>query len=364
MLALSFAIFSVLYLAPFSSAIETCTTVRNGGTIQDNVVVPAGATCTLAGVTITGSVDVSMTAKLSTEGLTVIQGPLTASDGGSLSIGAATVVQGALSLTAAGDAIVSGSVASISVRSSSNFVQLFAASITSGGIKVEKSTTRLNLCGASVVGGVYMSENSGSFSACATSACSPSMISGSVEISNGSGNVELCQANMESSDIVLDKIDGAVSLDTTNLSDVSASKVTGRITMSRVTTDSDVSVVESGSLAISDCAFFGDVELKSNAAVALHKSSFQGENVAVVGNSGPVSIEGLFDTDILVEENNDVVLSNNNVDSASVNKNTGRTVLNGNVFGVLSCSSNSPPPTGSGNSVSKESSKQCAGGLV
>jgi hypothetical protein len=133
--------------APAAAAFA-CTTEIIGGTIKENVVVPAGQTCTMRGVTVRGGVTIGAGATYFGRDRSEIRGPITGADIGVLQIFDG-VVRG--SVTIAGAAYVSfGSFAApmevrgdVAVSGATGYAEFRAVTIRGGATFENNAEVRI-----------------------------------------------------------------------------------------------------------------------------------------------------------------------------------------------------------------------------
>lgn len=340
-----------------------------------------GGSCTLNGVTVTGSVSVSNGGSLVINGASQISGSVTADGAGNVEISGTTSVLGAvefrnsassaisvigdsditsLIVSNSGDVVIGGTVGSFSVLSSSA-ISVAGGNITGGGLLVEQGNGDITLCGASIGGSVSVIETTGSLLAQQSVSCAPSTIIGSVLIEKSTGDVRLTGASLSGGDLSIVEVMGTVELVSASLSDLSITGSSGPVTFDQVITDSDVIVNGlEGSFSISGSTFSGDVSVENNADVSITTSSFGNESVSLKLNSGPVTFSGNQEVSVSVEECDSVTFTDNTITGASLTKNTGGVSIVGNTIATLSCVDNIPAPTGSANIVTILASGQCA----
>ena len=81
----------------------------------------------------------------------------------------------------------------------------------------------------------------------------------------------------------------------------------------------------------------------------LSDSNLSLEDISIVQVTEDVTVDSSTDLNLTVEEvEGAVTISGNMIDVTSVNKNIGGVVITGNTITTLSCSINTPAPTGSG----------------
>lgn len=292
---------------------------------------------------------------------------------------------GEIGLENAGDVVVrdnvggSGSVAAILSTDSGN-VTLANARVFPSGVSMNASG-HLELCGSQVgvnsftgtdgSGGLNVSQ-SGDVSAVDKGLCGASEIEGAVIVEKGVGTVHLVGTIMPDGDLtVIEQSSGTGSMDVVlvqglTLSDVNVEKTIGNITMDDTTLDSDTTIADNnGDVEISGNVVSGDVAISNNdGAVTIARNSFGLEDVLISGNAGPVVIDKNCDMRLTVLENDRVTISKNTGErwpscvtggfgftDADVTKNTGGVSIVQNEGEALVCSDNSPPPTGSNNTI-------------
>lgn len=345
----------------------------------DGISVTSG-TCNLNGVTVTGSVEVNSGASLSISGSSEILGNVLATDGGNINIGGTTTVSGdvsvqgsptstltvgpsasltTISLANSGGLLLQGTVGSVSTRES-RFVNVNGGNITSGGLLINMATGEVSFCDASITGGLSLIQQNGLVRT--APGCSPSTITGSVNVERGSGNIQLSGANIESGDVLISDREGDITISGSTVSDVSIARTKGTIKLNSVTTDSDVSIIENEeSVIIDGSTFGGDVGVAFNAAVQVTGSTFSGESVSISNTDGFVRFSSNLEGSVSITQGGAATISNNNLESISVGSNAGPVSITGNQVETLTCADNVPPPTGFGNIVSVLADGQCTG---
>lgn len=360
-----------------SSATIQCSHTLTGN-IPDDVLVDGGS-CTLSSASVSGSVTVRAGGKLTTTGETVISGIIQSENSGNIVLYGTTSLQGTLkslnsptSTVSIGSGVtvsnielknsgvldVSGTVGTI-LSEESGTVKINGGTIGGGGIAKKKGSGDISLCGATIGGSISVSELS-SGKLLTSSGCGTSTLSGSVLVEKSTVDVNLSEANISSGDVIIVEVTGDITVQSATVSDVTVRSVTGAVRLSGITTDSDVAMTAiSESLVMSGCMFNGDMLVSGSQSVNIDECRFSGEDVAITGNFGTLTFSGNEDGDVALTENEDMVISGNNMDTMRVSKN-GAVSIVGNTVAQLLCDDNSPPPVGSGNNI-QFAQGQCVG---
>ncbi len=397
---LSLALWPAAALAQSSGSSSNVVSVECDGESLDGLyadVIVKGAGCTLDGATVFGSVNVE-SGNLDTLNGTEIQGRVEAKDAGDVSLAATRVFgdvrleksgdltvadseTGGISLKDSGDAIV-GALAMTDelILESSGDATVFGAI---AGV-VSKNSGSVTLSDATVFpGGVFVSE------ACLSAPCGSSAVSvsggsikGSIIVGKSTGDVRVQNAVLDTSDLIVVELTGSVVVGGADagvtLSDVNVEKSKGSITLTNVTTDSDVKIIENpeGHVSIAGSTVGSDVRIFGNQMVSLTGNSFSGEDL-LVNKNGPVTIDSNCDMRLTVTENGPVTLTNNRdpdpadpndgcvsgfgFSDADVSKNQGGVMITNNTGEGLYCSDNDPAPTPNNTNTITFSDGQCAG---
>lgn len=370
----SFIVAALAILAVAASQ-KICNGVINNSNgpnpITSDVLVPTGATCTINGVNITGSVIVSAGAGLSTIGAARVFGVISATDCGSLFLTGKLAVSGgvivskckqvdvgkqasvgSLSTVDVGSVILQGSVALLSVRGNGNLI-VSGGKVMGGGILRQGAIGSTTLCGAMVLGGIKMEQVTGAFNAAASAACAPSDISGTIEIGKGTGDLNVGGGMLLGADLIVFNQIGNVNFFNAHLSDISINTLTGSVKLNGVKADSDAGI--SGvtkMITVSKSSFDGDFGILNNpGGVTISQNDFTLEDLLLTGN-GQVTIKNNANFSFVSTENAGLSVTDNKfITSASISKNTVSTSILRNSFTSLSCADNSGSFTGSSNSV-------------
>ena len=345
----------------------------------DSISVSSGS-CTLNGVTVTGSIEVSSGASLFINGRSQISGSVSSEGGGNINIGGQTQVSGDVSIIdspsatvtigqgavltsvnmeKSGRLAVQGSVGSVGTKESGQ-VFINGGSITSGGLLVEIGSGDVSLCGASITGSLSVTETTGNIRTVPN--CPTSTIVGSVGVEKGTGNLNLNGADISEGDVSVVEQNGDVVLSSAAISDLSIEKSMGNINLVSLTTDSDVKIIEnSGTVIIRGSTFGGDVAIGQNGAVSVTASRFSDESVSISETTGMVNFSGNSQASASISEGGSATISSNDLTSLSVEKNSGPVTISNNRIGSLTCVDNTPAPVGFGNMIAMVAAEQCAG---
>jgi len=354
---------------------KICTGVISNGNgpnpITSDVLVPAGSTCTINGVNITGSVFVQQGAGLSTIGKSRVFGVINAIDCGSLFLTGKLSVSGGVSVTKCkqvdvgkqanvgslttvdtGSVILQGSVALLSVRGNGNLI-ISGGKVMGGGILRQGAIGSTTLCGATILGGIKMEAVTGDFNAAASAACGPSDISGTIEIGKGTGSLKVGGGMLLGADLIVFNQKGNVDFFNSHLSDVSIKSVTGFVKLNGIQADSDAGI--SGvtkTITVTKSSFDGDFGILNNpGGVTITGNEFTLEDLLISGN-GFVSIKNNANFSFVATENKGISITDNKfITTASISKNTVSTSILRNSFTSLSCADNAGSFSGAGNSV-------------
>lgn len=365
----------VFTLVAITQAQKICNGVINNqnglNPITSDVIVPAGATCTINSVNITGSVFVSQGAGLSTVGKSRIFGVISAANCGSLFLTGNLAVSGGVSVTKCkqvdvgknanvgglttvdvGSTILQGSVAVLNVRGSGSLI-VSGGKIMGGGISRQIAVGSTTLCGATVLGGIKLESVTGNFNAAASGACAPSDISGTIEIVKGKGNINVGGGMLLGADLIVNNQVGNIDFFNSHLSDININTLTGFVKLNGVTADSDAGISGvSQSISVTKSSFDGDFGILQNpGSVTINNNDFTKEDL-LINNNGFVSIKNNANFSFVATENKGISVTGNKfITTASISKNTGSAIIQRNSFTSLSCADNSGTFVGSGNSV-------------
>lgn len=363
--------FAALLFLSFASAQQTCTGVLSSPPlITSDVNVPAGATCTLSGVNVTGSVMLMRNSALATTGTTRVFGTISGTNCGSMFLGGVLAVSGGVSAdscrivdvgpranvgslmtTDVRQVIVQGTVALLNIGGNAALT-INGGSVLGGGVSRQNAVGPTSLCGATILGGIKLQNVEGNLLARASRRCPKSDISGTIELSNTKGRVDIGGGMLLGADFIASIHDGPIRLSDTHLSDVSINQVNGPLDLRSVVVDSDATISSvRQSIMVTRSSFDGDFSLTRNpGTVNIARNDFTLEDILIT-NNGFVSIRNNANFSFAASENGGVeVLNNDFITTASVNKNKGITRIRGNSFTTLSCTDNQQV-AGAGNSV-------------
>ena len=376
-------ILSVMGLAHLCSAQLACNGVVSG-TINSDVT--CAGDCVLDGATVNGNVLCS-TGTLLAKGSSSVTGNIQA-DGAVTRIELdAVTVSGAVEIKNANSlneviiqqtatltlVIIENTPASIEVSGSLDTIEMTNGGnlvvddlTTTGGIKVSEGNGIIEICGSSIGGGLSVNERTGDINIDTNIAnCDPTDLNGVVTVQKGTSAVTIRGANLQNGDLSITENTGAIMLDQLEVSDLKLEKSTGTLSVSDVSTNSDVTIIEhTGDVLLSNLAIVGDANIKQvKGSVTLTDSNLNSEDISIVQVSEDVTVNNNNDLNLTVEEvEGAVAITDNTIAVASVNKNTGGVDITGNTITTLSCSDNAPAPTGSGNNITSPDG-QCATGL-
>jgi hypothetical protein len=148
-----------LALAPVALAEERSCRGTLGAVTVDNLRVPAGATCTLNGTNVKGTVKVERNAKLVASGIRVV-GNVQAENARSVKVNGGSRVGGSVQVKQGGGASVTHSTIAGDIQYDSNVAALTASSNRVGGsIQVIKNTGGVTLSSNRVDGNLQCKEN-------------------------------------------------------------------------------------------------------------------------------------------------------------------------------------------------------------
>ena len=379
-----FFVFILLSCTPsLSSALVLCSGTLMG-TTNDNV--ECDGNCVLDVATINGNVLCS-TGSLQAKGGSTITGTLTFS--GSVTSGdlQAVTVNGAVSVSSAssltaltttssttlgpltvtgttGDFDLAGTITSVSLTNSGD---LFTDGLTAtGGVTVTGGTGVVDICG-STLGSLTILQHTGNIVIDATlTGCAASTLSTGFSATKGTGDVTVKGADLSSSDFIVSEYVGNVVLQDADVSDLLVSKSEGTVTITNVDADSDTKITEhDGDVTLTNVESLGDFMVDTvTGDVVFELSDFGAEDAVFSFIDGDVTIKDNTDFSVEVKETGGLVSFTDNtvVSTANINKNSGGVSILRNTITTLSCSDNTPAPTGSGNTVTF-SSGQCTGGF-
>lgn len=406
----------VATLCAFAAADTECTGTLGGNTITNDVVVPEGASCTLA-TSVTGSVSIGKGSSFTSTGDITVNGQITARDAGSVVLGGAlkaiggvevfgatgftvsanangggvsvlntpTVnIQGAVSILDVLDAATvtiganaspasvfvdqvantnfKGNTSSLQVSGNGTLV-VDGGSITGGGLLRTSGTGDVTVCGGTVQGGIEFSSVTGKLTIVASATCPAASISGTINVAGGAGDIKIADAKMVGADVLVSGRSGNVELINLALSDVGITNLVGSLTMNSMA-DSDTTIDGvSGAISVSGFKTEGDFAiLNPGSSVTVKDSDFGLEDVSVKGAGGVVSITNNKNIGLTLEENTQVTVTGNTGTDVNLSKN-GQVTFNGNTFDSVVCSDNTAV-TGSGNTIGFGDGAGCSSGLA
>ena len=241
--------------------------------------------------------------------------------------------------------------------------QLAADDLTTTGgiILVSGGSGIIEICGSSIGGGLSVEGHSGDVNVDATIvSCGPSTITGRIILQKGSSDVTVRGANLPSGDISILENTGTIILDQVQVSDLKLTQNTGALSLSTVATDSDVEITgHTGNMLLSTLNIGGDANINNiEEMMTLIDSNLNLEVLSITLVSQDVTVQNNTNLNLTVEEVEDEVLITQNT-VANVNKNTGGVEVSDNSITALSCSDNTPVPTGNGNNIDSPDG-QCA----
>ncbi len=346
-----------------------------GGAAADVIIGKKG--CTLDGVKVFGSVKSDKRGAVTLTNGTTVDGSVEVTSGGDVTVTGGGTDVGELRVEGNADVVITDNarVAAVFKFGSGTITLETGATIFPGGIAAIESGT-IDICGSNVgvngAGGITLLNVSGDLNVDVGTNCGRSNIEGTIIAEKLDGNIHFDSANLIASDlIVIDQLgSGKVTLvgdpdpETDRIikfSDINISGGMGAVTITNAETDSDTSISErTGLVTISDTTLGSDVSISLAAGVTLRDNNFSLEDVILEKNSGPVRLEYNNDLGVNLIENNDVTLIANMITDATIDKNKDGVSLTGNTFAVLKCSDNTPPPTGTGNTVTELADGQCS----
>jgi hypothetical protein len=352
----------VLTAAPANlSGSVVCSNQRIGAVTVDNVQVPEGKACRLAGTRVTGSIDVARGGILLAANVNVA-GSVQGSEAEHVQVtGINTVVGGNVEVEGGVSATIQG----ISVRGDV-FVQqitgLFIAKNTkiSGGFQFKQSTGGGEITGNSIVGNLQCDDNlpppivGNNTAKSIEGQCIVSSSGGGTSSSSSSGVITPpLSGNVTCVGLTI----GAIRLDSVIVPAGATCSLSGTIL------NGTIEVGQGASLVATNVNLTGGFIADGATRVSLSGTSLVGAGVSIQ-RSASVSVNGATITGDLKFDNNTgaVVAANNRISgNTQVMANRGGVTLNGNsMVGVLQCKDNFPAPTGSLNSASLKED-QCLG---
>ena len=345
---------------------NTCT--LNGATVSGDIVCPSGALVVLGNsvitgnvllsgqvtraeldaVTVFGAVQVTDAAVLNELVITEVAevGPVSVNNAPNAIVRVSGTLQG-LDLTNSGDLIANNLMAnaSVTVRNTNGLIEICDSFL--GSLLVEQHT-----------GNIEINSNAPN--------CGPTTLNGGLNAIKGSGQVRLIGASLPTGDLSISEYTGDIVVqDIPIVSDIKSEKNTGSLTVNDVSADSDTTIIEQiGDVSLKEINFSGDFTIKEvDGEVVLEDSMFALEGVSILLVTEAVAILRNSNLSLTVEEiGGEVTVTGNTVTNGNINKNTGGVVITNNDFEFLSCSDNTPAPTGSGNTITFGDG-QCSSGL-
>ena len=338
--------------------------VLDGATVNGNVFCSAGTLLAKGSSSITGNIQADGTVMDIELDAVTVSGAVEIKNANSLN---EVVIQQTATLTSLiinntpASVEVSGSLGTIEMTNGGNLVADDLT--TTGGITVSGGDGIIEICGSSIGGALSVTGQNGNININTNIAnCDATDLIGGVAIKLGTSVVTIRGANLQNSDIGVLENTGAVTLDQLQVSDLNLEKSDGTLSISDVTTNSDLIIIEhTGDVLLSNLAIGGDANIKDvEGSVMLTDSNLNLEDISIILVSEDVTVNNNTNLNLTVEENDGAVtISNSTINVASVNKNTGGVDITGNTITTLSCSDNTPAPTGSGNTVGAPDG-QCA----
>ena len=341
--------------------------ILDGATVTGNVFCSTGTLVAKGISTVNGDIQLSGTVTRAELVAVTVLGAVQAQSAGSLVelVIGATATLGSVTIdNTPGDAIVSGTLAGLSLVNSGD---LFANGLsTIGTVSVLGGSGIVEFCGSSV-GGLLLQQRQGDVEINANSPnCAATTLDQGISSSKGTGTVTVIGAILPSGDFTVTEHTGDVTLQTVPaVSDLQLNLNVGFLTICDVVADSDTMITKQvGNVVIENLDTLGDFSVSDvTGTVTVKDSDFNLEGISVVLVSGAVTVQNNIDLSLTVEQIGGLVeIVNNLVTSGSVNKNTGGVTFINNSFETLSCTDNNPAPTGSGNSITLPDG-QCATGL-
>jgi len=372
---------SVFLLALLSASVHaqvTCTgTLNSPNPITSDVAVPNGASCTLA-TSVSGSVRVGTGSSLTTSGTITIFGSVSGTNtaalnfGGAVSVSGGVIIDGATNVNVApaanvgglmvmnlGNVNIQGTTAMLTVMDASsvtvglgvstggvmvgtvgttNFggianeftisgngnVNFNGGTVTGGGLLRSLGSGNIQLCNATILGGISLTEVDGDLTAVTAASCPQSSISGTVSAEKGSGDVNIIGAELEGADIIAVEQVGDLDLTMISLSDISVSTLTGSVKISSCA-DSDTTLSGvSGAIEISNFKTEGDFAINNaGSSVSISDSNFGNEVVNLEGVGGPITFDNVSDLDFILVGNGAVTITGVTAASGSLTGNSG-----------------------------------------
>ena len=336
----------------------TCTgdCVLDGATVNGNVLCSTGTLLAKGGSSITGNIQADgAVTEIELDAVTV-SGAVEIKNANSLN---EVIIQQTATLTSVvinntpASVEVSGSISTIAMTDGGNLVADDLT--TTGGITVSGGDGIIEICGSSIGGALSVTGRTGDINIDTNIAnCDPTDLIGGVTIQLGTSAVTIRGANIQNGDIGILGNTGAVVLDQLQVSDLNLEKSDGTLSISDVSTNSDLIIIEhTGDVLLSNLAIGGDASVRNvEGSVMLTDSNLNLEDISIVLVSEDVTVDNNIDLNLTVEQvEGAVAITDNTITVASVNKNTGGVNITGNNITTLSCSDNTPAPTGSGNNI-------------
>lgn len=354
------------------SAVQLCSGTITS-TVNDNV--QCDGNCVLDGATINGNIDCT-TGTLLVKGGSIVNGGLAVSgsvttvDLEDATVSGAVTVNSASSLTTltvtssatlgsvtvtdtSGDTVLAGQIDGVTLIDSGD---LFINGVTSssGGVSVTGGTGIVSVCGSTITS-LMVLERSGDVVVDATLAgCAASTLSVGFTVAKGTGSVTVKGADLASSDFIVSEYDGDIILQDAQVSDILVASNTGSLTITNANADSDSSITEhDGSITLTDVTSLGDFLVNDvTGNVELKDSALGLEDAKLSLIDGTVTITNNVNLNLEVKDSGGAVsISGNTITQSNISNNMGGVSIVGNSFVSLSCSANSPAPTGSGNTA-------------
>lgn len=308
-------------------------TTANGASILGGIQVKSGGDVTLVSADVMDEVKLDQSGNLSVGAGSSLAG-VQVKESGNVTI-AASASAGALLVENSGRVDVRGSVAAI-LSNLSGGIRLDGARVFPGGVTMSFSDGSLEICGSEIGAnsatgtdgsGVVKVIESGDVLVVAEGSCETTRIEGSVLVEKGAGNVRFVGATLHSDLIVKEQV-GEVELDGSGcdpldplcgiVGDVNVEGLTGNVTLRGISTDSDATFqYNDGNVTIDSTSFGSDARFQFNGRVELTNSSFSLEDVFILGNAGPVLIDRNCDMRPSISENSNVMITNNNITDAT-----------------------------------------------
>jgi fibronectin-binding autotransporter adhesin len=284
------------------------------------------------------------------DGAAVVRGNVLASGGGSLDIRGTTSIAGSVSAESAGTIAISGGTVTGSVFARDSLGVSVTGGTLSAGLSVESGRAGLTVCGGTIIGGITLSETTGALSIGQATTCALSTIDGNILVTKGTGAIAVTNAALSASDIIVSEQTGNIDLNGVNPSDLSIELVTGSVSLSSLSTDSDSTVKGiTGALTVTGSSFQGDLAVSSNGAITLIGNDFNFEDVLLEGGTGNLRVENNVNLGITITERGLVTFIGNDFTQALLSKN-GVVTISGNTGLFIDCVDNAGI-VGSGNAV-------------